>query len=294
MNLSRFSIRDLEQISGIKAHTLRMWEKRYGLFSPQRSTSNVRSFSDRDLQKVLNISILNRNGFKISRIAGLDEWEIRERVVSLNMDSLQSASQIEALIVAMMELDEDHFKRIISGSILSSGMEATFLEIIFPFMRRVGILWQTGSVNPAQEHFMTNLIRQKIIAGIAGLPPVYGRGKRSILFLPEGELHELGLLFYSYLLRKWENEVLYLGAMTPLESVAASEADWPAEVIITSVTSTINQDTGIEDYIRKLATSFKGKTVVVAGPVVNTIRSCPYDNVIFINCVHDLQEFYNS
>jgi len=295
MNLSQFSIRDLEQLSGIKAHTLRIWEKRYGLFRPERSPANIRSFSDEDLKKVLNISILNRNGLKISHIVNLSNREIQQRVISMNPDPFVSSARIEALMVSLMEFDEDHFNRILSKSILTLGMESTFMQLIFPFMRRIGILWQTGSINPAQEHFMTNLIRQKLISGIAHLNPnPKTQGKRIVVFLPEGELHELGILFTTYLLKQWGHHVLYLGTMTPVESVVASLDIWPADVLLTSLTSTLSTCEDPEDFIRGIATAFKNKTVIISGPEVNHLNKIPHSNIIYMDDMNELKKMFHS
>jgi DNA-binding transcriptional MerR regulator len=291
MNLSQFSIRDLEQLSGIKAHTLRMWEKRYGLFCPSRSASNVRTFSDDDLRKLLNISILNQNGFKISRIIELDDRQLQEKVVSLNPSPSQSAAQIEALMLAMMKLDENHFTRILSQSILTLGMESTFLDIIFPFMHRIGVLWQTGSINPAHEHFMTNLIRQKLITGIAALNDVIRSGSRRIMiFLPEGELHELGMLFYTFLLKSWGHNILYLGSMTPLDSVVAAHSIWSADVLLTSLTSHKSTNEAPNEYVRDLATSFRDRKIIVAGPMVPILKRSDHPQITFMDDLKDLKK----
>ena len=268
-----------------------MWEKRYGLFCPSRSASNVRTFSDDDLRKLLNISILNQNGFKISRIVELDDRQLQEKVASLNPSPSQSAAQIEALMLAMMKLDENHFTRILSQSILILGMESTFLDIIFPFMHRIGVLWQTGSINPAHEHFMTNLIRQKLITGIAALNDVIRSGSRRIMiFLPEGELHELGMLFYTFLLKSWGHNILYLGSMTPLDSVVAAHSIWSADVLLTSLTSNISTNEAPNEYVRDLAAFFRDRKIIVAGPMVRMLKRSDHPQITFMDDLEDLKK----
>ena len=210
--MGNYSIKDLEKLSRVKAHTIRIWEKRYGLLDPARSGTNIRSYTDTDLRKLLNISLLNDNGFKISRIATFNDAAIRSHVLALENSENGAADQVESLILAMTELDEARFEKVIGNCILRSGFEQTMLEVIQPFLQRVGVLWQIDAVKPGQEHFISNLIRQKVISAIDGLPPIKReRAKTILFFLPEGELHELGLLFGHFLARKQGHHSIYLG-----------------------------------------------------------------------------------
>ncbi|MCU4177553.1 MerR family transcriptional regulator [Carboxylicivirga sp. N1Y90] len=216
-----YSIKDLEKISGIKAHTIRIWERRYQLIEPQRTSTNIRYYSDDDLKRILNVSILNQNGFKISKIAGMSESQLRERVIDLCLDTRNTDVQIESLLVAMLELDESKFSNVLTNSIIKQGFESTVENILFPFLDRIGILWQAGTINPSQEHFISNLIRQKLIVAIDNemqnfIPKA---GKSIVFFLPENELHEIGLLFYSLIARKEGYNVVYLGAAVPIEDL---------------------------------------------------------------------------
>ncbi|MEX0883706.1 MAG: MerR family transcriptional regulator, partial [Cyclobacteriaceae bacterium] len=195
-----YSIKDLEQLSGIKAHTLRIWEQRYKILKPKRTETNIRYYDDDDLKLILNVALLNDNGFKISKIAKLNMEDIKSEILKLTERSFKFDDQIHALIIAMVELDEERFEKIISTNILKIGFELTMINIIYPFLSKIGILWQTGSIHPGQEHFISNLVRQKLIVAIDG--QMYtGGGKKFLLFLPEGELHEISLLFSSYLLK---------------------------------------------------------------------------------------------
>jgi len=167
--LTRYSIRDLEQLTGIKAHTLRIWEKRYGVVIPKRTPTNIRYYTDEDLKKLLNISILNRHGFKISNIANLENEDLGKKIISITNKSFDSDSNIENLIISMIELDEGKFEKILTTLIINLGFEDAFIKVLMPFFEKIGVLWQIGTINPAQEHFITNLIRQKIIVAIDGL-----------------------------------------------------------------------------------------------------------------------------
>lgn len=234
----QYSIRDLERLSGIKAHTLRIWEKRYGIIEPARSDTNIRYYDDEELKKVLNIAILNNYGIKISKIVGLTAKELHDKVVEISTEDISESVQVESLVVAMVEMDEARFERILTNCTIRLGFEETMMKVIYPFFKKVGVLWQTGAINPAQEHFISNLIRQKLIVAIdsQGLM-TKENSKRFLLFLPEGELHEIGLLFYNYLIQKAGHKVIYLGQSVPIKDVVAVDAVNPAHYIMTSVLS---------------------------------------------------------
>ncbi|MDX5478997.1 MAG: MerR family transcriptional regulator, partial [Cyclobacteriaceae bacterium] len=166
--MSTYSIKDLEQLSGIKAHTLRIWEQRYSLLSPKRTDTNIRYYDDEDLKLILNVALLNDNGIKISKIASMSSEEMREQVVKMTEKSLTHDDQIHALTICMIEMDEERFDKVLSTNILKIGFEQTMMNIIYPFMSKIGVLWQTGAINPAQEHFISNLVRQKLIVAIDG------------------------------------------------------------------------------------------------------------------------------
>jgi len=196
--MAHYSIKDLEKLTGIKAHTLRIWEKRYNLLEPKRTNTNIRFYDDEDLKRILNIALLNRNGIKISRIAGLDENEICDKISDLSKNYPDTENIIDNLVMSMIDLDEKKFSKILVRSTEERGFEDTILHLIYPFFEKIGILWQTGVVNPAQEHFVSNLVRQKLIASIDKLSENEQQdAQRYIMFLPEGELHEINLKIYQ-------------------------------------------------------------------------------------------------
>lgn len=221
---ANYSIKDLEKLSGIKAHTLRIWEKRYSLFEPDRTDTNIRYYSNDDLKRILNISLLNNSGIKISKIAGMSESEISKKVSEINMVRTENEDLIDNLMVGMIDLNESFFEKIFSASILRIGFENTIQKVIFPFFQRMGVMWQTGGINPAQEHFVSNMVRQKLIVAIDGIKNPEGVTKGIVvLFLPENELHEMSLLFYNYALKARNYKTVYLGQSVPtanLERVA--------------------------------------------------------------------------
>ena len=181
--MSDYSIRDLEQLSGIKAHTLRIWEQRYSIINPKRTETNIRTYDDQDLKLVLNIALLKDYDYKISEIAKMSIEQINQEVVAISDKKLSYPDQIHALTISMIDLDEERFEKIMSTNILQSGFENTMINIIYPFLGRIGTLWVTGSIGPAQEHFITNLIRQKVIVAIDG--QVFKRNEASKTFRSE-------------------------------------------------------------------------------------------------------------
>lgn len=286
--MGEYTIKDLERLSGIKAHTIRIWEKRYNVISPGRTTTNRRRYSDNDLRKLINISILNRSGFKISRIVSMSIKEMEEKVSLISQDITQTDTRIESLIVAMISLDEPGFNKLIDSSIKELGLEKAFIELIFPFLGRVGILWVTGSIVPAEEHFVSNLVRQKLIAHIDAQDfSEKTSGKKVLLYLPENEWHEMGILFYSYLARKHGHRVLYLGSATPIDSLIKAIQVWPAEIIVTATSSGF---AGIrkEEYLKELSEKFKDLLIIVSGTLATGIKGKMPDN---IKAVHRPEEF---
>jgi MerR family transcriptional regulator, light-induced transcriptional regulator len=263
--MGKYSIKDLEKISGIKAHTIRMWERRYKLIEPQRTDTNIRYYSDCDLKRLLNISILNHNGIKISHIAGFSDAEIKNRVLDLSIDGRSSNVQIENLMVAMLELDETKFLNALSGAIIKFGFETSVEIILFPFLERIGVLWQAGTINPAQEHFMSNLIRQKLYVAIDNemQSPVHN-GPRIVLFLAEHEQHEIPLLFFNLIARKEGLEVIYLGSGVPMSDLQLIHRLRPADLFMTSFISAIDKET-LEKLLIQYSELFPGVPFWLSG-----------------------------
>ena len=263
--MSTFSIKDLEQLSGIKAHTIRIWEQRYGLINPDRTDTNIRYYDDKDLKLILNVSLLKDNGFKISKIANMSEGEMQREVIRLTESNLRYPEQIHALTICMVDLDEDRFEKIMSTNILKLGFEKTMINIIYPFLNKIGILWQTGAINPAQEHFISNLVRQKLIVAIDNqYVSSTIQSKKYILFLPEGELHEISLLFADYIIKARQNRSIYLGQSLPLSDLEEVCSIHQPDFIITVVTSTPGPS-HIQNYINTLGKKFPNTKILVSG-----------------------------
>jgi len=213
--MTTYTIKDLETISGIKAHTIRIWEQRYNFLQPKRTETNIRTYSGEELKTILNVSLLNKYGFKISHIDKMSTDQIEEKILSLNQMEAQRERIVNGLIKEMISLNMANFEKLLDLNIAQKGIDRTITEVIFNFLERVGILWVTNHINPAQEHLATNILRQKIIVGIEKLPSLLQYTKRVVLFMPEGEHHEIGLLYVHFLLKQRGIFVDYLGTNVP-------------------------------------------------------------------------------
>lgn len=267
IRMGQYLIKELEKLSGIKAHTIRIWEKRYGIVEPQRSQTNIRYYSDDDLKKIINVSLLNNNGLKISKIALLSSGEIANKVAELSQSVGRLDVHIDRLIVAMVDIDEPQFHKVMQEMTAKYGFESTISEIVYPFLEKIGVLWQTGNISPAQEHFISNLLRQKILAAIDALPIPPRSRPGVVLFLPEGELHELGLLFYHYIARKNGFHTYYLGQTVPFKDVVSLSEKYSPAYLVTSITSSPAPNL-VEGYLTQLCAAVPKAKVLTSGLVV--------------------------
>jgi DNA-binding transcriptional MerR regulator len=262
--MSRFTLNDLEHLTGIKTDTLRIWERRYNILSPNRTPTNRRWYEDDDLKKLINISLLHNNGVKISLIAAMSDVEIAERASSVSESLKTSDNIISSLAVAVNNLDENSVNEIILRSFVLRGFEKTYTEVLFPFIRKVGVMWHTGAMEPHTEHFISAILRQRLIAATDAIPQAtHVKSKKVMMYLPEGEFHELGLLYFNYILKKRGHRILYLGQATPLDSVKQSAAAWKPDIIITGLQTELNISDP-EGYLRSLS-AVHGKPVIYVG-----------------------------
>ena len=215
--MASYSIKDLEKLTGVKAHTIRIWEQRYKLISPQRTETNIRFYTDEEAKRLLKVAALYHQGTKISKIASMTEAEINDCIQGIELNSNNEHTALEKLTLAMIDLSEEHFLTVFNQCIQDRGFKNTMIQIIYPFLQKVGVMWQVGDVHPAQEHFISNLIRQKLIVAIDALKMGTKPGaKKIILFLPQGELHEISLLYAHYLVKLNGHKSIYLGQNLPL------------------------------------------------------------------------------
>ena len=287
--MEQYSIHDLDKLSGIKAHTIRVWERRFNIVTPHRTGTNRRRYGDDELRRIINISILKRNGFKISEIAKFSTSEIEEKVSFLSKDVFHPDTQIDSLVVAMVDYNEKAVNDVLIRSMMNRGMEETMDTIVFPFLKRIGIMWQTGTADIGSEHFITNIFRQKLISAIDTLSPVLKpKRKKIILFLPENELHEIGLLFFNYVIKKMGHESLYLGQSTPLFAVVDVNNKWKADILITGLMSGF-PGLKSEEYLANLVKSFPKQKILVAGELAKSATIMKDKRIIPLQTLEDLK-----
>lgn len=216
-----FSIKDLENLTGIKAHTIRIWEKRYKLLEPNRTDTNIRFYNLAHLKKLLNIGFLNNNGLKISKIASLTTSEIHEQVRVLASAGLIKNHAINMLKLAMLDFDQELFYKTYNGLIKNKSFRDLFHTVFVPFLSEIGLLWQTDTITPAHEHFISSLIKQKIMVNTEVLQSKIhtNHDKTFVLFLPDNEIHEIGLMFINYELVMNGHHTIFLGSSIPMVSL---------------------------------------------------------------------------
>jgi DNA-binding transcriptional MerR regulator len=265
-----FTIKELETLTGIKAHTIRIWEQRYQFLKPSRTATNIRSYSNEELKTLLSVALLNKYGYKISKIDNMLPEQRSLEVLSLNDAEAVKENIVNEMIGYMIDLKADQFEAILDKQIKQQGLTATITTIIFQFLNRVGILWQTDRINPAHEHIVSNIIRQKIISAIEKLPVGGDKKSLMVLFLPENEYHELGLLYVYYLTRQKGLPVIYLGANVPLREIKyVADIKQPNHLYLhlTSIPSRLN----FEKFMATLSIDHKNCKILISGFVVNNI-----------------------
>lgn len=288
---AKYTIKDLEILSNIKSHTIRIWEKRYNILQPARTDTNIRYYSNEDLKILLNVSFLNQKGYKISKIAEMNESQRNELVGSLSHPEGEHSSYIDQLIVSMIDLDESHFRRNMNEIIRLIGLEKAFTQVVYPFLERIGIMWQTGAINPAQEHFISHLIRHKIIANIENIDfPTDATKPRVVLMLPGEEMHEIALLLYQYVLRKNAFPTVYLGQAVPMESMERIIEISKAQYIVAHLTNPLSD----EDLLRFVHSfsNFSGK-IILSGYAVQHFDCSQINGVKVISSIEELIKSIN-
>lgn len=288
MKAEGYSIKDLEILSGVKAHTIRIWEKRYSLLTPGRTDTNIRYYNDTDLRKILNVSLLVNNGFKISKVAKLDDQKIRNFILELSQRKTGESDYVDRLILHMLNFDNIGFYNLTNEIIAQKGLEDAVLKVFFALFERIGIYWQVGTIFPAQEHYVTSILRQKLIAEIDKLGFENRNGETILFFLPEGELHEMSLLFYSYLAQKNRYNVIYLGQFVPFEDLAKVQTHIKIDYVFTAFINAMPKEE-LENYLGKLKETFQQQKVFITGWQVQ------HNNPVLprsVKIIQDYKDFY--
>ncbi|MBL0357509.1 MAG: MerR family transcriptional regulator [Chitinophagaceae bacterium] len=288
-----FTIKDLENLSGIKAHTIRIWEQRYQFLKPNRTQTNIRFYSSEELKTLLNIALLNKYGYKISHIDKMCEAELKEKILSLSGPEALQERIVNELIQSMVDLNMDKLEDTLDSYIISKGIERTITQIIFPFMEKIGILWLTNHINPAQEHLVTNIIRQKLIVGIETVSTSLKANKSVLMFLPEGEYHEIGLLFVCYLMKSRGVTVIYLGANVPLNDVEYVVKLKQPDYLFSHLTSVAHKF-NFDKFITIVTKKFANTPMIISGQLAQSYEKKILPPVKFKKSLSEVTEFIAS
>lgn len=291
--MNAFTIRDLENLSGIKAHTIRIWEQRYTFLKPHRTNTNIRYYSNDELKTVLNIALLNKYGFKISHIEKMQATEIRDKILSLGDARAIQERIVNDLVQEMVDMEFERFEKIIANYIIAKGIERTVIQIIFPFLEKIGILWLTGHVSPAQEHLVTNIIRQKLIVGIESTISPVRLDKTCLLFLPEGEHHELGLLFMYYLLKSRGARIIYLGANVPVKDAQYVIKSKKPDMVFVHLTATA-ANFNFDKFLQNIHLYFENTRTIISGQLTQQYKKNPPASVEFKKSLTEVMELLSS
>ncbi|PWA05350.1 MerR family transcriptional regulator [Flavobacterium psychrotolerans] len=256
-----FSIKDLENLSGIKAHTIRIWEKRYGILEPMRTETNIRYYDLASLQKLLNITLLHNHGYKISKISKYPPETIPSLVREIISDKSAKHHAINAFKIAMMNFDQRLFLNTYNNLLSEKSFREIFCDVLVPLMNEVGLLWQTDTITPAHEHFVSYLIKQKILINTEKLQILEPTktDKIFILYLPSNEIHELGLMYLNYEIIFHGYKAIYLGESVPLESLKDLKKYFESIVYVSYLTVEPNKDL-VNDYVAKMNTEILDET----------------------------------
>ena len=286
LDMSTYSMAQVETLTGISAHKLRIWERRYSFLKPGRTDTNIRYYTDKEFVLLLNIGILMRNGYKISKIDVMSDTERHEIITDiLSNISQENEDEINILILSMIEMNEYEFNKVFRRRTMRNGLQATITDLIYPFLNHIGILWGTDKVIPAQEHFISNLIRQKIIAAIDSLPLPAPDAQSICMFLLDDEDHEIGLLLAAYMARDFGWKVYYMGQNMPVENISeVLEISKPKLLFSMFVTPSSGK-------VEKLIGSIKKQTnipLLVSGNMENFTNLKWDDQLIYIKSPSEL------
>lgn len=288
-----FTIKELEALSGIKAHTIRIWEQRYHFLKPARTDTNIRRYSNDELKTLLTVALLNKYGYKISRIDSMTHEERKKAVMDLPAEEAFNERLVNKMIGYMIDMRNVDFEKLLNDHIREHGIEKAITEIIFFFLDKVGILWHTAHIVPVQEHIVSNIIRQKILSAIDQLPLVHKQEPVFLLFLPEDEFHEMGLLYVYYLLRKKRLPVIYLGSSVPLKDVQYLFENKTPDYFYLHLTSFPRRH-DLPKYFATLSQKFPGTKILMSGTAVQGYQKPLPANVVRFQSLEEATTYIKS
>lgn len=270
--MSNYTIKQLELVSGIKAHTIRMWERRYNLFTPRRTDTNIRRYSTEDVQLILNISQLLRNGYKISKLASKSLDEIVQLTLNnANKTTISAEMELEPLFLSLFSFDQQSLKSALKKKIADKGLETAYESIFIPLLYKIGVLWQTGMLKTTHEHFVSNIIKHLIISDIENLNEPKPNAPLALFFLPEGEYHEIGLLYFTYIAKKKGLRTLYIGQSIPVEDVISTSLELKPSILFTSSSTAISK-LNLNEFTKIVRKNLKGCHLCITGYKANQDR----------------------
>jgi MerR family transcriptional regulator, light-induced transcriptional regulator len=288
-----FTIRELESLTGIKAHTIRIWEQRYGFLKPSRTQTNIRTYNNEELKTLLTVALLNKFGYKISRIDEMLPVHRDQAVMQLPQQEAYTENLVNVLLGHMIDIKNIEFEDVLNGYIREYGTERTITTIIFNFLEKIGILWQTNKIIPVQEHIVSNIIRQKLVGAIDDLPFVSRESPLFLLLLPEDEHHEMGLLYVYYLLKKNNLPVLYLGCNVPAKDVKYLFQVKSPRYLYLHLT-TFPKGQSLSKYLSQLAGESPDVTILLSGTIARAQSQNFPPNVKFFQSISDVKEFISQ
>jgi DNA-binding transcriptional MerR regulator len=287
--VNTFSISDIENLTGIKTQTIRKWEQRYNLLNARRTATNIRYYDDDDLRYFLNVATLLGHGYKISVIAAMNREQIATLITHLEKTH-DNHVIINHLINATIGLNEQEMNKILNDCIHASDLIAAANQVIFPFMVKIGLMWQLGTLNPAHEHFATNLIRHKVIAAISGLPDTrHSRPMRALLFLPPNETHDTGLLLTHYLLKKEGHHVLYLGQDVPYYVLHETADYYQPDFALSALTLQKTETPG--EIVAQLLKSLPHWSLVISGPLTTDVSIQRHERLTILKSFGEFEQY---
>lgn len=282
-----YSVAQVEALTGIKAHTLRIWERRYDFLTPERTPTNIRFYSDEQLKKLLNFGILVKNGYRVSKLGKLTDEEIYLEVTKvLSEPSSEMDDELKGLTLSMLEMNEEEFDNIFERQVIRKGFLRTITEVIYPFLQYVGVLWTTNKAMVAQEHYISNLVRQKLISAIERLSVPSKDSPSIVFFLLEGEEHEIGLLLASFMAKSMGWKIYYLGQGVPLVNIKrVIEIAEPRLIMSMFITPKTNKINSFIDNV------LEGNQIpyVISGSIENMKAISDSDRVLKISSPHEFE-----
>lgn len=289
MKNSQYSIKDLENLTDIKAHTIRIWEQRYGLLTPKRTETNIRFYEDQDLKKLLNVNLLYTKGYKISKIAALTDEEILEKSKEIIQNERKwDDNEVDVLLMGVIELAEDNIREILERLYQENGIEHLFSRTVIPLLTKMGELWQLNSLSVGHEHFFSNIFRGFVTSKTLNLKPAKSTGKKILMFLPPNEEHELSLLIYQYMFKREGWQVFYLGSNVPLADLKVSYDQITPDLVLTSLIAK-SSEKEFENIIEKIREVIPDNELVLSGSMSAAFKEKLTSDIRLIASERDLK-----